>query len=85
MTPVVLEHQVREWLDHPVSRLLKQVLLHRRGLATGEYLSGRPVDPLRQGQAMALNWGCQLLDLPPDQLTAELRKQSQQDRKELKE
>lgn len=65
----------REWLEHPVSRRLKQVCQIKRDHLVREWLSGRPVDPHRQGQAMVLAWVCQLLDLPPDQLMAELHKE----------
>jgi len=80
MTRIVSEHQAQEWLDHPVSLNLKQVLKHRRDRLVLELLSGRPADPIRQGQAVALQWVLQLLDRPPAALMEELHKLSQQDR-----
>jgi hypothetical protein len=89
VTRLASDHQAREWVDNPLHHLLLQVLQAKRDQLVREYLAGRPLDPFRQGQAAVLQWACQLLDLPPDQLMAELHKEYQQDhpqdRKEFKE
>ena len=71
MTRVMSDHQMQEWLDHPASNFLKAVLIYRKDQIVQDYLAGRPVDPLRQGQAVAFQLVLQLLDLPPDQLMAQ--------------
>ena len=82
MTRVTSEASTREWLDHPLSHRLKQILQQRRDQVVSELLSGRPADPIRQGQGVALQWVCRLLDLPPDQLMEQLHQyqHNQQDR-----
>ncbi len=77
MTRIASEAETREWLAHPLSHHLKQVLQIRRDRLVAELLSGRAADPIRQGQAVALQWACQLLDQPPDQLMEVLRKECQ--------
>ena len=73
MTQVMSSQQTREWLDHPCSRNLKYLVQLRRDRLVAEILSGQPINPVRQGQAVALQWVQQLLDLPPDQLMDQLR------------
>jgi len=74
VTRIASEATTREWLDHPLSHHLKQALQIRRDRLVGELLSGRAADPIRQGQAVALQWVCQLLDQPPEQLMEALHK-----------
>jgi hypothetical protein len=77
MARVVSEAEAREWLDHPLTHCLSQILHHRVDRIVSEILSPRPVDPMRQGQGAAHQWLCRLLDLPPDKLIEELRKENQ--------
>ena len=72
---VASEAEAREWLDHPLTRSLKLALHNRVDQIASEMLSPRPVDPLRQGQASAHQWCYRLLDLQPDKLLEEMRKQ----------
>ena len=75
MTRPVSEGQAREWLEHPLTQHLRLLSTQRRDQLTAEFLSGRQLDPLRQGQAMAHHWVCRLLDQPPDRLMAEMDKE----------
>lgn len=75
MTRLMSEASVREWRDHPVSIQFKTVLLHRLDRVAAELFSGRPVDPIRQGQGVAYRQLLHLLDLPPDQLMEALQKE----------
>jgi hypothetical protein len=73
VTQVTSSQQIREWLDHPCSRNLKHLIQLRRDRLVGEILSGQQVNPVRQGQAVALQWVSQILDLHPDQLADRLQ------------
>lgn len=65
---VGMQAAARDWLEHPLTRSLKQILQDRQARLVGEIFSGRPVDPIRQGQGVANQFLLQLLDLSPEQL-----------------